>query len=169
GDPLVLVIEQTIAYHEERGTIEYIDHSRSHAPIKEPFDRGNPGHINIIIEGMMKDLETGLRFKIISYLENYYDLSVEVLGPQGAGVNIANLVEYGSTDPRAINLQEVGFSRAAALELLDKKYEEFLTFTSDDELDRVDVDALMSRPDMDSDLRAEVENVLRKSPPPMRL
>lgn len=168
GDPLVLVIRRTIAYHAERGTIEYIDHSRSHAPIEERFDPSSPKHINIIIEGMMKDLETGLRFKIISYLENYHDLSVEVLGPQGAGVNIAKLVEYGTTDPRAINLQEVGFSRAVALELLDK-YVEFLTFTSDEELDAVDVDALMSLADLDSDLRAEVENVLRKSPPPMRL
>lgn len=67
-----------------------------------------------------------------------------------------------------INLQEVGFSRAVALELLDK-YAEFLTFTSDDELDAVDVDTLMSLADLDSDLRVEVENVLRKSPPPMRL
>lgn len=76
GDPLVLVIRRTIAYHAERGTIEYIDYSRSHTPIEERFDPSSPKHINIIIEDMMKDLETGLRFKIISYLENYHDLCV---------------------------------------------------------------------------------------------
>lgn len=76
GDPLVLVIRRTIAYHAERGTIEYIDYSCSHTPIKERFDPSSPKHINIIIEDMMKDLETGLRFKIISYLENYHDLCV---------------------------------------------------------------------------------------------
>lgn len=164
GDPLVLVIGRTIGYYAKLGTIEYIDHSQSHAPIEERFDPSSPKHINIIIEGMMKDLETGLRFKIISYLENYHDLSVEALGVQGAGVNIAKLVEYGSTDPKAINLQDIGFSRAVALELLDK-YLAFLVFAENDELDTVDLDALMALPDLDSDVMAEVENILRKRQP----
>lgn len=164
GDPLVLVIRRTIAYYAERGTIEYIDYSRSHAPIEERFNSSDPKHINVIIESMMKDLETGLRFKIISYLENYHDLSVEALGPQAAGVNIAKLVEYGSTDPKVINLQEVGFSRAVALELL-AKHRELLTFTASNELDTVEVDALLAVSDLDADVRDEVENILRKSAP----
>ncbi|WP_129658447.1 DEAD/DEAH box helicase [Rothia halotolerans] len=166
GDPLVLVIRHTIAYYAKRGTITYRDFSKSPHPIDEVFNPKNPKHINIIIENMMKDLETGLRFKIISYLENYHDLSVEALGVQAAGVNIAKLVEYGSTNPKVINLQEVGFSRAVALELFDK-HSELLTFTADDELNAVEVDALLAISDLEADVRDEVENILRKSDPPV--
>ena len=163
GEPLVLMIRRTISYHKKRGNITYRDFSRSPSIIDEVFDSSNPKHINIIIEKMMKDLETGLRFKIVSYLENYHDLSVEVLGVQRAGVNVAMLVEYGSTDPKVINLQEVGFSRAVALEILDK-YAALLTFTSNDELYAIDADALTALPGLDNDIRAEVENILCKSP-----
>ena len=162
GDPLVLVIRRTIAYHLKRGTITYRDFSKSPYPIDEVFNPNNPKHINLIIEDMMKDLETGLRFKIINYLENYHDLSVEALGVQAAGVNIAKLVEYGSTDPKVINLQEVGFSRAVALELLGQ-YSELLSFTSNSELDAVELDALLAVSDLDADVRDEVENILLKS------
>lgn len=162
GDPLVLVIQRTIAYYAKRGTITYHDYSKSPYPIDAVFNPSNAKHINIIIESMMKDLENGLRFKIIGYLENYHDISVEVLGAQGAGVNIAKLVEYGTTDPKIINLQEVGFSRAVALELLDK-HSALLTFTSHDELDEVEVESLLAVSNLDTDVRDEVENILRKS------
>lgn len=166
GDPLVLVIQRTIAYYAKRGIITYRDFSESPYPIDEIFSSSNPKHINIIIENMMKDLETGLRYKIISYLENYHDLSVEALGMQAAGMNIAKFVEYGSSDPQVINLQEVGFSRAIALDLLEE-HSDRLTFTADGELDAVDVNALLETPGLDSDIREEVENVLRKSAPPL--
>ncbi|QEA29480.1 DEAD/DEAH box helicase [Microbacterium sp. CBA3102] len=163
GDPLVLVIKRTIAYHAKQGTITYRDFNKSPYPIDEPFDANSAKHINIIIESMMRDLETGLRFKIISYLENYHDLSVQALGVNNAGFNVAKLVEYGSSDSKVINLQEVGFSRAVALELLDK-HGSLLTFTANDELDAVDVESLLSIAELDGDVRDEVENILRKSP-----
>lgn len=164
GDPLAVMIQRTIAYYVKRKTIAYRDFSKTPYLIEEDFNPSSEKHINIVIEDMMKDLETGLRFKIISYLENYHDLSVEVLGAQAAGVNIAKLVEYGSTDPKVINLQEVGFSRAVALELLDK-YPQLLTFTSDDELDAVEVGRILENSDVSGDVRDEVENIFRKSVP----
>lgn len=164
GDPLVLVIKRTIAYHANLGTITYRDFAKSPYPIEEPFDSSSPKHINLIIESMMHDLETGLRFKIISYLENYHDLSVQALGVNGAGINIAKLVEYGSSDPKVISLQEVGFSRAVALELLGK-HSDFLTFADDGELDAVDFDGLVAISDLDGDTRDEIESILPKSPP----
>lgn len=165
GDPLVLVISRAIAYHSKLGSISYRDYAKSRYLITEDFNSNDPKHINLIIEETMRDIENGLRFKIISYLENYYDLSVEALGKAEAGINIAKLVEYGSRDPKVISLQEVGFSRSVALDLL-AKHLEFLTFTSEGELDAVDVEALCIREDLDEDLRAEVVNILRKSPVP---
>jgi hypothetical protein len=147
GDPLVLVISRTIAYHARLGSISYRDYAKSPYLITETFDSRNPGHINLIIEETMRDLETGLRFKIISYLDNYHDLSIQSLGTDNAGINIAKLVEYGSTDPKMINLQEVGFSRGVALDLLNK-HSNKLTFTGEGELDAVDVEAILA----DSDL-----------------
>jgi len=161
GEPLVLVIGHAIAYHARQGTIAYRDYSRSPHLIEEKFNSNNPKHINLIIEETMRHLETGLRFKIISYFENYYDLSVQALGAERAGVNLAKLVEYGSSDPRAINLQEVGFSRAVALTLLSE-HAEHLHFSSDGELEVIDLDALAVA-GLPDEIRAEVDNVLGKS------
>ena len=162
GEPLVRVIKRSISYYTRQGVIEYVDYSRSPEPIKEDFNPTSTKHINIIIEGMMKDLETGLRFKIISYLENYYDLSVQALGQAGAGLNIAKLVEYGSADAKVINLQEVGFSRLVALELL-KKHSKMLVFTSNDELDHINAEDLLAVSDLGEDVRNEILNVLKIS------
>lgn len=166
GDPLVLVISRAIAYHAKLGSISYRDYAKSPYLIIEEFNSKDPKHINLIIEETMRDIETGLRFKIIGYLENYYDLTVEALGKVGAGINVAKLVEYGSSDPKLISLQEVGFSRSVAIDLLSKHLE-FLSFTNEGELDSVDVEALCIVEDLDEDLRAEVENILRKSPVPV--
>lgn len=163
GDPLVLVLSRTIAYHASQGQITYRDYAKEPSLVTETFDAGNSKHINLIIEDTLRDLETGLRFRIISYLENYYDLSVEALGIEGAGLNIAKLVEYGSSDSRAINLQEVGFSRGVALDLL-ANHADHLTFTADGELDSVNLDALLAAPELEEDTRDEVVNILRKEP-----
>lgn len=165
GDPLVLVIARAIRYHAKQGYVTYRDFSVSPYPITEPFKAGDSKQVNRIIEETMRDLETGLRFKIISYLENYFDLSVQALGADNAGMNVAKLVEYGSSDQKIINLQEVGFTRGVALDLL-KKHAQFLTFTASDELDDVDLDGLLNASDLDDETKAELENILRKAPPP---
>ncbi|WP_104194504.1 DEAD/DEAH box helicase [Cryobacterium sp. M25] len=163
GDPLVLVISRTIAYHAKRGTITYRDYAQSPYLIEETFNSGDPKHVNLIIEETMRDLETGLRFKIISYLENYYDLTVQALGSENAGINVAKLVEYGSSDPKVINLQEVGFSRSVALDLLGK-HSSHLSFTASGELLAVNLDTLLAVADLAEDTKAEMENILRKAP-----
>lgn len=163
GDPLVLVISSAIRYHAKQGVVKYHDYAVSPYLIEEPFKSGDPKHINIIIEDTMRDLETGLRFKIIGYLENYYDLAVEALGSDNAGINVAKLVEYGSSDPKVINLQEVGFSRGVALDLL-RAYSKHLTFTLGGELQEVDLDALLADTDLTEETRAEIDNILRKAP-----
>ncbi|MCD2499076.1 DEAD/DEAH box helicase [Microbacterium nymphoidis] len=164
GDPLVLVISRAIRYHAKQGVVKYHDYSVSPYLIEEPFKAGDQKQINRIIEETMRDLETGLRFKIISYLENYFDLTVEALGPANAGMNVAKLVEYGSSDPKVINLQEVGFTRGVSLDLLSK-YTKYLAFTVDDELEKVDLDGLIAEPEIAEDVMAELENILRKAPP----
>ena len=166
GDPLVLVISRAIRYHAKQGVVTYRDYSVSPYLITEPFKVGDSKQVNRIIEETMRDLETGLRFKIISYLENYFDLTVQALGAANAGMNVAKLVEYGSSDARIINLQEVGFTRGAALELLGK-HAQFFSFTANDELESVDLSPLLSEPELIAEVKAELENILRKAPPPV--
>lgn len=168
GDPLVLVLSRSIAYHANQGTITYRDYSKTPSLVTESFDADDPKHINIIIEDTLRDLETGLRFKIISYLENYYDLSVQALGTKEAGLNVAKLVEYGSSDARVINLQEVGFSRGVALDLL-ANHSNQLTFTAEGELSSVELDALLAKAELDNDTRDELANILRKSAPEIEI
>ena len=163
GDPLVLVISRSIRYHANQGVVKYHDYAISPYLIEEPFKAGDPKQVNRIIEETMRDLETGLRFKIISYLENYYDLTVQALGADKAGINVAKLVEYGSSDGKVINLQEVGFTRGVALDLLGK-HAEFLSFTGD-ELEDVDLEGLLATSDVAAETKAELENILRKAPP----
>lgn len=165
GDPLVLVISRAIRYHANQGVVTYRDYSISPYLITEAFKPGDSKQVNRIIEETMRDLETGLRFKIISYLENYFDLTVQALGSANAGMNVAKLVEYGSSDPRVINLQEVGFTRGVALDLLGK-HAKFLAFTTNDELESVDLDGILAEPELAADVKTEVENILRKAPPP---
>lgn len=163
GDPLVIVIARSIAYHATRGVIKYQDYAISPFLVEEKFNGSNPKHINIIIEDTLRDLETGLRFKIISYFENYYDLSVQALGVDAAGINVAKLVEYGSPDPKIINLQEVGFTRSVALELVSS-YSDYLTFTHEGELIAVDLEELLGLDGLAEEVRAESESVFRKVP-----
>lgn len=158
-----LAISRTIAYHARSGSITYNDYAKSPYPVTETFDPNDPKYINLIIEDRMRDIETGLRFKIIGYLENYHDLAVQALGADKAGIDVAKLVEYGSSDPKMINLQEVGFSRGVAIDLL-KKHVKYLVFTQEGELDTVDIEALLADSTLGEDSKAEVENILRKSP-----
>ncbi|MEA5054961.1 MAG: DEAD/DEAH box helicase, partial [Propionicimonas sp.] len=163
GDPLSLVISRTIAYHTQQGVITYEDYSTgSRQLINERFSANSAKHINLVIERTMRDLEGGLRFKIINYLENYYDLSSTALGAAGAGINVATLVEYGSTDQQVIELQEIGFSRGVALKLIEE-HTDCLHFTQSDELDSVDEEALLLTANLDTEVRDEVTNILVKT------
>lgn len=159
GDAISRVIGSSIAYYRTKGRITYRDYSLDDSLVDQPFNPASPKHINVVIEETLKDLEGGLRFRIISYLQNYYDLSRQVLGDD-AGPNVASLVEYGTTDPRVIELQEVGLSRNTASALV-ADYSQFLQFTPEDELEYVDLPALLTQSTLSSEMRDELDNVFQ--------
>lgn len=161
GDPISRVIASSIAYHTRRGWITYRDYSRDESLVNEPFDRDSAKHVNLIIEWTLRDIEGGLRFRIIGYLQNFFDISLMTLGGEGAGINVATLVEYGTADRRAIQLQEVGFSRAVATELLTE-HADALQFSVDDELEEFDHEAVLASTSLSDESRAEVENIMVK-------
>lgn len=161
GDPISRVIASSVSYYSQRGWITYRDYSREESLVTERFDSKSAKHVNLIIEWTLRDIEGGLRFRIIGYLQNFYDVSVMALGREAAGVNVATLVEYGTTDPRAIQLQEVGFGRAVATELLTD-HAAALRFSTDDELEAFNYEAVLASTTLSEEARAEVESIMVK-------
>ena len=161
GYPISQIIARAISYYTQLGEITYRDYSKSRYLITEPFDKNSPRHINILIEKTLTDIENGLRFRIVGYLQNYYDLSEMILGPNASGINVATLVEYGTTDRKAIELQEVGFSRDVARELL-MRCRHLIFFSQDNELDNLDHVEILKIKELSDQARAELENIMMK-------
>jgi DNA helicase-like protein len=162
GYPICQIIARAISYHTQLGEITYRDYSRSSRLVTDPFNKDNPKHINVLIEKTLTDIENGLRFRIVSYLQNYYDLSDMILGPNASGINVATLVEYGTTDRKAIELQEVGFSRDVSRELL-MRCKHLIFFSQDNELDNLDYVDILKIKELSDQARAELENIMMKN------
>lgn len=161
GDPINRVIASSISYYNQRGFITYRDYSREESLVTEHFDGKSAKHVNLVIEWTLRDIEGGLRFRIIGYLQNFFDSSVIALGKDKSGVNVATLVEYGTTDKRAIQLQEVGFGRTVAAELL-ADHSNALQFTPDGELEGLNHEAVLGSDNLSEEARTEVESIMVK-------
>ncbi|UPL18645.1 DEAD/DEAH box helicase [Microbacterium aurugineum] len=162
GLPLSLLIRNSIGYYEDRGVITFPDFDAPTGFRTEPFTSSSK-QVNFVIEETLRDIEGGLRFRIIGYLQNYYDLSRRALGADESGHNLANLVEYGTTDARVVELQEIGFSRATAGALV-RNYGKLLEFTDHGELFGLQVESLLVALKDEPEARDEVSNIFVKVP-----
>ena len=84
-----------------------------------------------------------------------------ILGPNASGINVATLVEYGTTDRKAIELQEVGFSRDVAKELL-ARCERLMVFSQKNELENFDYEDILRVEGLSDEARVELENIMTK-------
>ena len=164
GSSLSKLIKSSINFHNRTGTITYRIYYPTYSLVTEQFDPDSPRHINIIIEETLKDLENGLKFKIIGYLDNYFDICVRTLGAAHSGVNVAMLVEFGTADPLAVQLQEIGFSRSVATELLIN-YKESLQFSYDEQLMKFDYEVVLNNRQLSEEARKEIETIMEKDRP----
>jgi len=162
GDPSAVSLRVRSTTTKDRGEVSYRDYSKEESLEKETFDPTSARHVNLIIEETLRNLEGGLRFRIIGYLQNHFELSTLALGSRGAGINVATLVEYGTSGARAIELQEVELSRNLATVLLSR-YSGYLRFSTVGKFEHVDLDGLLLEDDLDEDLRSELLNVLEKA------
>lgn len=155
--PLNLIIKSSINFHEDKGNIW--DPKKRET---EPFVR-SAYHINIVIEQIMEDIENGLNHKIAGYLQNYYDLSLNVLGKDLVGPNWAKLLEYKTLNKQSISLQNTGFSKATAERLLTKHLT-YLKFDHNDELISINEPELQKATTKnlkDKELNEEITKILR--------
>lgn len=114
--PLKVLIQRTINYFYNNGDERniYIRQEDGRLrPVK--FDKENEFHINKLINDVVSDIENILRFKIKNYISNYQAL-LKNKGNLGASVvDWESYIEYGTTDNKTIEIQNLGFPRNIAI------------------------------------------------------
>ena len=123
--PLKVLIQRTIDYFYNDGDERdiYIRKEGKLKPVK--FDKENEFHINKLINDVVSDIENILRFKIKNYVSNYQAL---LKNKENLNVNVADwesYIEYGTTDNKVIEIQNLGFPRNIAIFLRDKYLDAF--------------------------------------------
>ncbi|MEL7593742.1 DEAD/DEAH box helicase [Aeromonas veronii] len=132
GNPLNRIISNSI---QKSNSIYF----RSHGKI--PLDRSNPEHINIKITETIETIENEVSFKLESAAAHFHQICSAIHGEQNAGYNLSSFLEYGTINKKEIALQEYGFSRAAAKEIL-MKYSNAISFDANDLIKRVNIQQL---------------------------
>jgi hypothetical protein len=130
--PLKKIIEESIKHYKRKGKI-FEEDTREFVP----FTDSNPKHINIVVNEVIADIENILRFELKRYFDNYYNILVEKLGEENAGVNWADYLEYGTSDKKIIELQNIGIPRHLSQYIL-KNHENCLTFNEQNNLSEID-------------------------------
>ncbi|AET66629.1 superfamily II helicase [Desulfosporosinus orientis DSM 765] len=110
--PLNKIIWSIISYYKERGEFWDVDGFIE-------FTGEEKWVINLIINELMRDIETNIRFKMKNYFTNYYLIMCEKYGEKNAGANWGDYLEYGTTDLKIIELQNIGLPRHLATYILD--------------------------------------------------
>ena len=106
GDPLNLIIKRLIRYYDRKGTVFYQGKYYYYTSNQKFFT-------NHIINELMADIDTSLRFKIKNYLLNYSLICTQRLGDDTTQKWV-DYIEYGTTDPVIISLQTLGIPRHLA-------------------------------------------------------
>lgn len=123
--PLKIVIQNTINYFYNNGDARdiYIRQEGRLRPVI--FDKENDFHINKLINDVVNDIENILRFKIKNYVSNYQAL---LKAKNKANLDTADwesYIEYGTTENKIIEIQNLGFPRNIAIFLRNKYLEAF--------------------------------------------
>ena len=136
--PLNRIITSTITYYSEKRVIWDVNELVTFYPSSQ-------NHINMVINQIISDIDNVLRFKIKNYFSNYHDLLNHKLGEDNSGPNWADFLEYGTTDYRVIELQNMAIPRHLANYLLENSIDFFkfdkgvlMSFDRDGLLDSMD-------------------------------
>lgn len=140
--PLSWMIKLSIDYYKDKGEIW-------HANEKITFCSNNKSHVNLVINKLISDLDNIVKFKLRNYYANYYDLLFDKLGEANAGPNWAEYLEYGTTDPKIIELQNLGMPRHLASYLLSG-YQQYFDFDDSYVLVKVRKENLLASMDKNS-------------------
>lgn len=120
------------------------------------FDKNNSRHINQKILEVIDTIETDITFKLESALAHYHQLCKSIHGEDSSGINLSKFVDYGTVNTKEMSLQEYGFSRASATELL-RKYRYLIEFDNNDQLIQIKIKDLIKVIDNNSLAKKEIE------------
>ncbi|EKO3980606.1 hypothetical protein FNJ21_004277, partial [Vibrio fluvialis] len=122
GSPLSAIISNSIKYGKtvrDPQAYGWVD-----------FNPNDPMHLNQKIIETINCIESEVTFLLESCCSHFYQLSKSIHGESQAGRNLAPALEYGTMDSREAELQDYGFSRLAASEIV-KRYKDCVTFSSE--------------------------------------
>ncbi|MCG7296631.1 DEAD/DEAH box helicase [Corynebacterium afermentans] len=145
GDSTRRIIDRQLEYFTNRKRIwlpETVHKSPGAYWQEKDFTRTNAVHVNYVIEKVLYDLEYGVRFKIMAYLENYRDLCEKAFDASNLGINLVELVEFGTDDPAEIDLQKAGLSRESARDIVQNAGH-LIRFGGEGNIAEFSVDALL--------------------------
>jgi superfamily II DNA or RNA helicase len=155
GIALSSIINQSIDYYHNHNR----DIKTGFKPDeREPFNRQNKKHVNILIGNIIEDIEHILRFLLEKYFNTYYTILVEIVGEQNAGANWATFLEYGTRNSIVIALQNMGLSRHSA-NYLFSKHKSSLNIEGD-KLIRIDLNRLKIMLDKEDIEYDEISSIL---------
>lgn len=152
--PLKMIIANSINYYKEKDEIFEEDIRKL---VK--FVYNNPKHINIVVNEVITNIENILRFKLKIYFDNYYNILVERLGEENAGVNWADYLEYGTSDKKIIELQNIGIPRHLSQYIL-KHHQNCLSWDEQGNLSKIDYPLLKNEFDKIKPEYKECEELL---------
>ncbi|MGL4875606.1 MAG: DEAD/DEAH box helicase [Clostridium sp.] len=119
------------------------------------FESYNIMHINVLINKIIYEIDSILRFDLEKYFTNYYNILVSKYGEDSVGINWSLYLEFGTRDIKNIILQNAGFSRYSSIILL-KKYSNYIIY-DDKVLIGID-DRLLNIVDEDIIIYRELKN-----------
>ena len=123
--PLKVLIQSAINYFYNNGNSRDI-YIREECRLKSVrFDKDNDFHVNKLINGVVSDIENVLRFKIKNYVSNYQALLRTKNKDNSDIADWESYIEYGTTDNKIIEIQNLGFPRNIAIFLRNKYLEAF--------------------------------------------
>lgn len=125
--PLNMIIGNIINYYKKKGEIWHNNEMFL-------FNANSQEQINWVINSLISDIDSMLRFKIKNYFSNYYLLVASKNGNEIAGADWSEYLEYGTTDQVIIDLQNVGLPRHLAL-LIKDNYMEYLVYDGSELVD----------------------------------
>ncbi|HCH0924544.1 TPA: DEAD/DEAH box helicase family protein [Vibrio parahaemolyticus] len=119
------------------------------------FDKDNATHLNQKIIETIACIENEVTFVLESSCSHFYQLTKSIHGESRAGCNLAPALEYGTMDAKEVELQDYGFSRLAASEIV-KKHKDCVTFSTKISKLNVDIRRLKSQTMEHSIIRKEL-------------
>jgi len=152
GISLSKIIYDSIEYNDSNNKEIY-----KYGQSQGVFSKDNPQHVNQHITEVIDDIEDILRYRFEKYFNHYYQVLENILGKGNAGSNWAKYLEYGTSNPTIIALEDLGLSRYTA-QYIAENYSNFIKYIDGEAV--IDIENLLSQLNPENISYIEVSKLL---------